>query len=468
MPLPSAIVLVLCRLPFHYVDGMTSQRQPDGRRVSARSRPVATDCIPRYPQQQVLEVSSSSAAILTAPPSNRATATPKRPSSGESGLADLVPYYAGFSFDWARLRVAELLPTGGILLDPWNGSGTTTHAATELGIPSVGIDLSPVATLLARARLSAGRYVPGSLAPPPKLPPAKAAEHDEPLEKWFHPATAWRLRQWANANSANGRPEGMLTLIAAFRTIRTSTKKFEGSNPTWVRTAKTADDLVFLSDREIDDAISENYSTLAARLTASGPFPDIARIVCANATRLPLADSSIDAVLTSPPYLTRIDYAAAYRRELALIDPNRSRSATLRLALMGTAAIRPTAPASPKVGPLASDLMRSIRSHPTKDAAGYYLKQFQQYFSDLAFSLDEMTRVTKPSALLVIVLQDSYFKDLHIPLAEVVAEEMTIRGWRTSASTRNTVTRLLTTMNTKARAYRKGPVSESVLTLRKE
>src|SRR5690625_7356069 len=39
-----------------------------------------------------------------------------------------------------------------IILDPWNGSGTTTEISSGLGYDSVGFDLNPVMLIVARAR----------------------------------------------------------------------------------------------------------------------------------------------------------------------------------------------------------------------------------------------------------------------------------------------------------------------------
>ena len=39
------------------------------------------------------------------------------------------------------------------MLDPWNGSGTTTYAAAQLGHSSIWLDLNPVMVIVARARL---------------------------------------------------------------------------------------------------------------------------------------------------------------------------------------------------------------------------------------------------------------------------------------------------------------------------
>src|SRR5438128_2141314 len=63
-------------------------------------------------------------------------------------------YYAGFSPDFVRDVIVGLsLGPTDLLVDPWNGSGTTTTIAEELGIPSWGGDVNPAMIVIAKARL---------------------------------------------------------------------------------------------------------------------------------------------------------------------------------------------------------------------------------------------------------------------------------------------------------------------------
>src|SRR5436309_7586807 len=67
-------------------------------------------------------------------------------------LNGVCAYYAMFplSFPYRRLRTVK---RGSWVLDPFCGRGTTNVSARLLGLPSVGIDSSPVATAIAAAKL---------------------------------------------------------------------------------------------------------------------------------------------------------------------------------------------------------------------------------------------------------------------------------------------------------------------------
>src|SRR3989338_5969494 len=92
--------------------------------------------------------------------------SPKRNKRLQTGWEGFFPYYAGYPELFAReLLMSANLPRHAGVLDPWNGSGTTTFTASALGLSSIGIDLNPVMIVVARARL---------------LPPSEA-DHLRPL-----------------------------------------------------------------------------------------------------------------------------------------------------------------------------------------------------------------------------------------------------------------------------------------------
>jgi len=392
--------------------------------------------------------------------------SPKRPLDQTAGLAWLFPYYAGFGFEWAaaelerRIRSAE-----DVVLDPWNGGGTTTTAAGSLGLASVGIDMSPLATrvALSRSRLAGG---------PPghdvdfRATSTVAADASDPLRRWFGSSVAGTLR--GAAQGIEGGPEEVALLwTALFRSVRSMTPAVEGSNPTWVRTL-AAEEQPELDDDEVLMILNGQAAAIRRQLEGAdihGFRPP--QILTGDARAIPLVNSSISIVLTSPPYLTRIDYAVAYSRELALLDQDQESLDLRRRRLMGTTASRRkiegelASPAILSAG--ATSLLAAVRAHPSKDSAGYYYRNFCQYLTDLSKSIQELNRVTAPCARIGIVVQDSYYKDVPVYLGEIVADEAEAQGWRCIESTSHPVRRSLTTLNSSARAYAKSEVFEHVL-----
>src|SRR5262249_16455447 len=129
--------------------------------------------------------------------------------------------------------------------------------------------------------------------------------------------------------------------------------------------------------------------------------------------------------------------------------------------------IRPSASLSPQLSTIASDLLHAINSHPSQASSGYYIKQARQYLSDLTSSLDELPRLARENGLLHIIVQDSYYKDIHVALADICIAELEARGWTLEAQKEFAVKRIFTSLNRSAKSYDKGRVSESAISFRR-
>ena len=120
--------------------------------------------------------------------------------SSRAGRERLFPYYAGYSLQFAENLLRSLqLDVESTILDPWNGSGTTTHIANQLRIKAIGFDLNPAMVIVAKAALLSPREVP-SLIPLARSIMEQAGKSggkpakDDPLSPWLHQGSAHYIR----------------------------------------------------------------------------------------------------------------------------------------------------------------------------------------------------------------------------------------------------------------------------------
>ena len=90
-----------------------------------------------------------------------------------------------------------------------------------------------------------------------------------------------------------------------------------------------------------------------------------------------------------------------------------------------------TDPASAKavVSSHYASLVAEVSAHPSYAAQGYYLPFYQQYFESMYASLKEIDRVSRAGAPIVLVVQDSWFKDVHVPTPTILSEMARSLGW---------------------------------------
>jgi DNA modification methylase len=376
--------------------------------------------------------------------------TPKRGTIEAKSRSNWFSYYAGFSSAFAEDVLAQLnLATGATLLDPWLGAGTTGEVALIRGLQFKGYDLNPAMLLVAKAR-TFSRDDEGDLpnvikdistAFVRKLEGlARSPRHEtvEPLEQWLQPRSARAFRaletivgkldkphcssQPTWSRIAQISPAVSVLYVAMFRTLRHYISHFQSSNPTWIKLSRGR--RVQVSDTGLLARFLKEVAFLQNALNADGRVPLHAKpqytIAQASSTDLPLKPNSIDAILSSPPYCTRIDYVRATLPELALVGyPNGTPLRDLRNKMMGTPTISDLVPANDQEWGLAcNNFLSRVATHSSKASSTYYLKYFRQYFATAYASLAELDRVLKKSGHCVLVVQDSYYKDVlnNLPL----------------------------------------------------
>ena len=182
-------------------------------------------------------------------------------------------------------------------------------------------------------------------------------------------------------------------------------------------------------------------------------------ILNVDSKKLNIKSNTIDLVITSPPYLTRIDYAVSTRLELEIILGSEGYK-SLRKEMMGTTTVPKVADEiNKKWGPLCMDVLSSVTSHTSRASGSYYLKNKIRYFSDAYESLMEIFRVLKVGCSGYFVIQNSYYKEIEIPLYDIYCEMALSIGFSEAKCVReDQVKAIFGQINTKSKNYIKDKV----------
>ena len=433
---------------------------------------------------------------LPAPPRDNSVSLPDLLSPKQPPLAkdrDWYPYYPGFTEHFARDILYQYLPDVPSVLDPWSGSGTTNIVCARSGILSIGIDINPALSVIARARFvpKSSEFVTQEAAlqlVASATPSNTSPDPSDPLCKWMRRKTVTHIRtiQKAIHSSTNDAISyaSLDSLIedlpslpdvtcfyysALFATVRDLLTKFITTNPMWLKFPPTYRHKIAPSWHTLTATFLAHIQYLSQRLTLDSPQCDLGRRVfrTASALNLNFPDGYFGGALTSPPYATRVDYVIGMLPELAVLKANDSFLAGLRAQMTGT----PVLTGGP--GQLINHCLTSayarhlnllVSQHPSPGSRSYYGPWLHKYFVDLQCSLAELTRTVSMGGPICIVAQDSFYKELHINLQRLITEIMASHGRNLVNRKDFPVRTLLSSVNPRAKHHLKARNNvESVL-----
>jgi ubiquinone/menaquinone biosynthesis C-methylase UbiE len=113
--------------------------------------------------------------------------------------------------------------------------------------------------------------------------------------------------------------------------------------------------------------------------------------------------------------------------------------------------------------------LSAVQGHASKASRTYYSRYFRQYFAGAYASLSEIRRVLKPGGQCILVVQDSFYKDLHNNLPQMFFEMGALLGLRPQHQIPFVVKRTFAGVNPAVKPYREeSKATEVILIFRKE
>lgn len=302
----------------------------------------------------------------------------------------LFPYRGKFHPQMIKgiMNIIGLKP-GATVLDPMAGCGTTLIEAGILGLESIGVELSPFACFMARAKL-AGLHMDCSQF-------EKLLDMSDRIFKFFD-------RTRSSVGSLFERPEGGCAGIAL--------KELEGSEARKNLVLLAFLDTMGYATRRKTKNAEQLFPTVLRRYLAAvqdfnlvreelGLSLGTSRVICGDARKLDLPNDCVDGVIFSPPYSFAIDYVANDELQLKYlgIDP-----AALSASMVGL------------VGGHGRSLTERIKN------------RVEHYFRDMNTIIGECSRVMTRGACCVIVIGSNSNQTGGIRLEEKMIEFATTHG----------------------------------------
>jgi hypothetical protein len=335
------------------------------------------------------------------------------------------------------------LKKGSLVLDPMAGSGTVLRQAVDLGHSAIGFDVDPLAVLMSKVWtrpvdpevfLSLGEEIITEAQlldlRTAKLPWLKEdPETAEFIKYWFAPEQRRALHRIAfvlhskgdGTNEAEGAALDVLRL-ALSRIIVTKeqaaslARDTSHSRPHKVSTTSTFD--VFGAYRR---SVDQLHTRLSARPPLSG-----ASVKLGDARRLDLRDATVDAVMTSPPYLNAIDYLRGHRMSLVWLGHRLKPLRDIRSSSIGAER------GADENSQESETVVDAVTKAMTKaaDLHGRHESMVRRYATDLVQMTREVGRVLKPGGRATFVVGDSCLKGSFITNSAGVAAAATSAGLR--------------------------------------
>jgi DNA modification methylase len=346
-------------------------------------------------------------------------------------------YPAKFIPQLAARLIEDYSQPGDTVLDPFMGSGTTLVEAKRLGRPSVGVDINPVAHLVAEAKTRAlepsllqgaiacvhGR-VTSSLQPSlfSQQPlPTDCSDWHERLRYWFRDDVLQALSQIQCAFEPLGEAVQPFFRCALSHTLKPVSWWHDRSVKPMRKLDKPIPDPVQVFFRHVRRMARGNREYWEL-LQEAGTLDTPAHCYCADARALLLPDHSVDLIVTSPPYVTSYEYADLHQLS-ALWFQMTTDLREFRQGFIGRSN-GVHEPVGSLHSPLAEAIVTKLSAVNPRKA-----REVALYFAEMYACFTEWQRVMRSGGYACIVIGNTHLSGVEVQNAQVFAEQLMTLGF---------------------------------------
>lgn len=351
-------------------------------------------------------------------------------------------YKEGFSPDLVKEAILKVgIGKDDYIIDPFNGNGTVTLTASINNIRSLGIEVNPFVSFMSKVKLenfsykTFSKYIPDVLF-------ATNKKMISPLEKFSTFSEKTGKNKWLfNSNILSAFEAGwqslenlskiekeifQLALIGAAMDNCNATKdgKCLKYRSNW-RSKKYNQEDFYIS-------LSKRLGIISSDLKDSF-IPQKAIIINGDSrTIIKTLQENYKLCITSPPYLNSFDYTDIYRPELFLgkfIESNEELRKLRYKTVRSHVEITLPKPVSETFGEIYNTTFKEINSseHIWDNQIPIMI---QSYFEDMENVLLDLLLKAKQGGELWLVIANSVYVGIEIPVDLILAEIGTRKGWK--------------------------------------
>jgi hypothetical protein len=342
------------------------------------------------------------------------------------------------------IRLANLEQTD-VILDPFNGGGTTTLTAAINGYRSIGIEVNPFTSFLAKAKVSdvdskrfevaAERVL--SATKKSKSSPLKGFStfsKKDGIEKWLFNDEVLDAFEagWIHSSSIESSSLQALIRLALISSAMANCNAVRDGK--CLRYRKT-----WASNKRDKRTYSATLKVKLAQISADlqGEPLQTASTILEGDVRKVLdrleEGQKFRLCITSPPYLNTFDYTDIYRPELFLCryvcttkELYKLRLQTVRSHLQAMW----EKPKSDNFGALYDAAIAHVNANPIKLMDSRIPTMIQAYFEDMATILRKLRLNAVEGAQMWLVVSNSAYADKEIPVDLIIADIGCKFGWK--------------------------------------
>jgi DNA modification methylase len=319
---------------------------------------------------------------------------------------------------------------GDAILDPFMGSGTTLLEALLLGRDAYGIDIHPLAKLIAKVKVTSLPIERLKAAGDRLLADISADANDNSdwipempnFDHWFREDVALNLATIKKHIWSLPDDDIRDFLKVCFSSIirRVSNSDVDSLMPE-VTTFKRK----LVEQGKVDFNVMSRFENTVRLKTLD--FADLAKalvisrkkykreseveIIGKDARSIELRDSEVDAAITSPPYASAVHYVTAHKLEMYWLDMMEPES-ELETRIIGTARAYAEEYNSWEPGGLHPEVDILVRKIYLDDQKSGYI--VHKYFADMRQSFEEVLRVLKRNGIFCVVAGENVMKGTKI------------------------------------------------------